>query len=209
MNCRRKQTLSASLMNALLSEVLDDLLDHTTSPQCTREGCAKLVVSGTALCVAHGGGKRCQCAPTPSTALRTAPMLSRSHMASAVDMAHGTNRWEGCAKGARGSTAYCVAHGGGKRCEQIGCSKAVTDRTTFCFEHGGGKQCLYDGCSKGARGATAYCRLHGGGRRCQMVECTKGAEGSTDYCSAHGGGRRCQLHGCGKVRTTCYPCQDG
>jgi hypothetical protein len=33
---------------------------------------------------------------------------------------------EGCAKLAQGSTGYCIAHGGGKRCQQEGCTVGVS-----------------------------------------------------------------------------------
>jgi hypothetical protein len=32
---------------------------------------------------------------------------------------------EGCSKWGKGSTRYCKAHGGGKRCQHEGCIKAA------------------------------------------------------------------------------------
>ena len=59
--------------------------------------------------------------------------------------------------------------------------------TNYCKAHGGGKRCREPGCTKGAEGSTNYCVAHGGGRRCQEPGCTKSAQGSTDYCKAHDG----------------------
>ncbi|CAA6659536.1 unnamed protein product [Spirodela intermedia] len=102
--------------------------------------------------------------------------------------AHGGGRrcvFEGCTKGAEGSTALCKAHGGGKRCLFEGggvCPKSVHGGTDYCVAHGGGKRCA-----------------HGGGRRCRSEGCGKSAQGSTDFCKAHGGGKRCSwATGCEK-----------
>ena len=56
---------------------------------------------------------------------------------------------EGCSKGAIGSTQYCAAHGGGRRCQEAGCTKAAQGGGTHhCVEHGGGSRCQKDGCTK-------------------------------------------------------------
>lgn len=38
----------------------------------------------------------------------------------------------------QGSTCYCIAHGGGRRCTYPGCGKGARDKF-FCAGHGGGK----------------------------------------------------------------------
>jgi hypothetical protein len=55
-----------------------------------------------------------------------------------------------CDKRAAGSTMFCSAHGGGKRCQYpAGCSKGAAGSTMFCIAHGGGKRCHYpDGCKQ-------------------------------------------------------------
>ncbi|AQK70017.1 uncharacterized protein [Zea mays] len=116
-------------------------------------------------------------------------------------IAHGGGRRcqkEGCNKGAEGRTIFCKAHGGGKRCERLGCTKSAEGRTDFCIAHGGGRRCSHDGCKRAARGRSGLCIKHGGGKRCQTLNCTKSAEGRSGMCIAHGGGRRCQYAGCGK-----------
>uniref|UniRef100_A0A0D9WQS3 WRKY19-like zinc finger domain-containing protein n=1 Tax=Leersia perrieri TaxID=77586 RepID=A0A0D9WQS3_9ORYZ len=105
---------------------------------------------------------------------------------------------EGCKKGAEGKTIFCKAHGGGKRCEHLGCTKSAEGRTDFCIAHGGGRRCSCDGCRKAARGKSGLCIKHGGGKRCQKQNCTKSAEGQSGFCIAHGGGRRCKHDGCTK-----------
>jgi hypothetical protein len=63
--------------------------------------------------------------------------------------------------------------------------------TRHCIAHGGGKHCQEEGCTKSALGDTGHCVLHGGGRRCQKEGCLKAAQtGGTPHCQAHGGGRR-------------------
>lgn len=111
--------------------------------------------------------------------------------------AHGGGKrctFEGCTKGAEGSTPFCKGHGGGKRCAFDGggvCPKSVHGGTLFCVAHGGGKRCAVPGCTRSARGRTDCCVRHGGGKRCQFGGCGKSAQGSTDFCKAHGGGKRC------------------
>lgn len=116
-------------------------------------------------------------------------------------IAHGGGRRcqrEGCKKGAEGKTIFCKAHGGGRRCEHLGCTKSAEGRTDFCIAHGGGRRCSRDGCRKAARGKSGLCIKHGGGKRCQKLNCTKSAEGQSGFCIAHGGGRRCKHDGCTK-----------
>ncbi|CAL9197326.1 unnamed protein product [Musa hybrid cultivar] len=104
----------------------------------------------------------------------------------------------GCNKGAESRAAYCKAHGGGRRCQQLGCTKSAEGKTDFCIAHGGGRRCGHPGCSKAARGKSGLCIRHGGGKRCTVEGCTKSAEGQAGRCISHGGGRRCQYQGCGK-----------
>jgi hypothetical protein len=86
---------------------------------------------------------------------------------------------------AQGGTPCCIAHGGGKRCEEAGCLKSAQGGTARCKAHGGGKRCEEAGCSKSARGATARCVAHGGGKRCEEAGCSKSAQGGTARCKAH------------------------
>lgn len=104
----------------------------------------------------------------------------------------------GCNKGAESRAAYCKAHGGGRRCQQLGCTKSAEGKTDFCIAHGGGRRCGHPGCSKAARGKSGLCIRHGGGKRCTVEGCTKSAEGQAGRCISHGGGRRCQYQGCSK-----------
>ncbi|GKE80043.1 hypothetical protein Tco_1550043 [Tanacetum coccineum] len=100
-----------------------------------------------------------------------------------------------------GSTLYCKAHGGGKRCVFADCTKGAEGSTPLCKAHGGGKRCLHDGggiCPKSVHGGTNCCVArgggkmctdccvkHGGGKRCKSENCTKSAQGSTEFCKAH------------------------
>ncbi|XP_076921143.1 uncharacterized protein LOC143582475 [Bidens hawaiensis] len=105
----------------------------------------------------------------------------------------------GCNKGAESRTAYCKAHGGGRRCQHLGCTKSAEGRTEFCIAHGGGRRCGHpSGCTKAARGKSGLCIKHGGGKRCKIEGCTRSAEGQIGLCISHGGGRRCQFQGCTK-----------
>lgn len=127
-----------------------------------------------------------------------------------------------CFKFAQGSTSFCVAHGGGKRCSEKNCIrsarggqfcsmhgggkrclfpeciKSAIGSTNYCISHGGGKRCLFKACSKSAIIPTLFCKAHGGGKRCQYPECKKSAQGTTNFCVMHGGGRRCTEIGCTK-----------
>ncbi|RZR77234.1 hypothetical protein BHM03_00002246 [Ensete ventricosum] len=106
----------------------------------------------------------------------------------------------GCNKGAESRAAYCKAHGGGRRCQQLGCTKSAEGKTDFCIAHGGGRRCGHPGCSKAARGKSGLCIRHGGGKRCTVEGCTRSAEGQAGRCisHAHGGGKRCIFEGCNK-----------
>nr|GEV38762.1 hypothetical protein [Tanacetum cinerariifolium] len=42
---------------------------------------------------------------------------------------------KGCSKGAESRTAYCKAHGGGRRCQYLGCTKSAEGRTEHCIAH--------------------------------------------------------------------------
>ncbi|XP_065043328.1 uncharacterized protein LOC135676278 [Musa acuminata AAA Group] len=107
-------------------------------------------------------------------------------------------QFPGCAKGARGSSGLCIAHGGGRRCQKEGCHKGAEGRTIFCKAHGGGRRCQYLGCTKSAEGRTDLCIAHGGGRRCSHEDCTRAARGKSGLCIRHGGGKRCQKENCTK-----------
>ncbi|RWW07620.1 hypothetical protein GW17_00028994 [Ensete ventricosum] len=121
--------------------------------------------------------------------------------ASSLCIAHGGGRRcqrPGCQKGAEGRTIYCKAHGGGRRCQHLGCTKSAEGRTDYCIAHGGGRRCSHPSCTRAARGKSGLCIRHGGGKRCQIENCTKSAEGCSGLCISHGGGRRCHFHGCTK-----------
>lgn len=107
-------------------------------------------------------------------------------------------RFNGCAKGARGASGLCIAHGGGQRCQKPGCGKGAESRTVFCKAHGGGKRCQKLGCTKSADSKTDYCIAHGGGRRCDNHGCSKAARGKSGLCIKHGGGKRCTADGCNR-----------
>jgi hypothetical protein len=51
----------------------------------------------------------------------------------------------------RGFVQRCIAHGGGKRCQEEGFPKsAFGGGTQRCKAHGGGKRCQEEGCLKSA-----------------------------------------------------------
>jgi len=106
---------------------------------------------------------------------------------------------KGCQKLAIGSTNFCMAHGGGNRCQMAKCKKGAVGGTEYCVGHGGGPRCQHSGCKKGGRGLTKYCKTHGGGLRCLFSGCKKSAaSGKLQFCITHGGGHRCQFQGCNK-----------
>jgi hypothetical protein len=154
-------------------------------------GCHKLIHSH-GLCVAHGGGKRCQYAGGCGTIARGSASYCVAHGGSRRCRYAG-----GCDKLIQ-TNGLCVRHGGGRRCQHAdGCRKSAVSTSSYCRAHGGGKRCQYTGgCGKGAESPTSYCVAHGGGRRCQHAGgCGKCAQGTTSYCKAHGGGKRCEHAG--------------
>jgi hypothetical protein len=97
--------------------------------------------------------------------------------------------FQGCTRGAEGSTPFCKGHGGGR---DVGvCPKSVHGGTSFCVAHGGGQRCIAPGCTKSARGRSDHCVKHGGDKRCRVDGCDKSVQGSMGLCKAHGGGKRC------------------
>jgi hypothetical protein len=111
----------------------------------------------------------------------------------------------GCGKCAQGSTDYCIAHGGGRRCTFPGCSKGARDKS-FCAGHGGGKRCAKTDCSKAAVGGSTFCTSHGGGKKCSEDGCLKSAQSPTLFCVRHGGGKTCSMEHCKKVRLFNFLC---
>jgi len=93
-------------------------------------------------------------------------------------------------------TDKCIAHGGGKRCQEKDCKNSARTASDKCTAHGGGKRCQEKDCKNSAQGATGKCIAHGGGKRCQEKDCKNSAQGATGKCVAHGGGKRCQENGC-------------
>ena len=102
-----------------------------------------------------------------------------------------------CLKFARSSdTMFCIAHGGGYRCQAVGCLKAsachgVGLAQSFCIKHGGGYRCDYQGpgeepCIRSAIGKTRLCKRHGGGKRCKHDHCKNPARSGSLYCRRHG-----------------------
>jgi hypothetical protein len=90
------------------------------------------------------------------------PNENNDHMPyRAVCGRHGKRGWGWCracvecASETQGTTDYCVAHGGGKRCQH-------TDEVTGAP------------CGKAAHGATDYCVVHGGGFRCEVPDAHSG-----------------------------------
>lgn len=158
---------------------------------CSYEGCTRGARGASGLCIAHGGGRRCQRLGCPKGA-EGKTVFCKAH--------GGGRRCQslGCTKSAEGRTEYCIGHGGGRRCSNEDCSRAARGKSGLCIRHGGGKRCKVENCTKSAEGVTSLCISHGGGRRCQYPDCTKGAQGSTVFCKAHGGGRRCTYLGCTK-----------
>ena len=75
----------------------------------------------------------------------------------------GARRPQGCSKpAASAGTQYCIAHGGGRRCQHEGCTKGAVKGggTQHCQARGGGRRCQHEGCSKSARApGSVYCRL--------------------------------------------------
>ncbi|KAF6162099.1 hypothetical protein GIB67_008228 [Kingdonia uniflora] len=164
---------------------------HGGGRRCERAGCHKGAEGRTVFCKAHGGGRRCQqLGCTKSAEGRTDHCI-----------AHGGGRRcsfiEGCTRAARGKSGLCIRHGGGKRCQVENCTKSAEGFSGRCISHGGGRRCHFAECTKGAQGSTMFCKAHGGGKRCTVDGCTKGAEGSTPYCKGHGGGKRCSWDGGG------------
>jgi hypothetical protein len=111
---------------------------------------------------------------------------------------------QGCSKRmASGGTPHCIAHGGGRRCQEAGCTEVAQGDTGACVAHGGGRRCQEAGCLKAAAsGGTPHCEAQGGGKRCQELGCTKATRaGGTPFCMAHGGGKRCREEDCFELVT--------
>ena len=146
--------------------------------KCTHfAGCRRVSQGSTGLCIAHGGGRRCE-----------AEGCTRGARDKHLCSAHGGGRRciiEGCGKAAVGGSPQCTSHGGGRRCGFEGCGKSAQSATAFCVRHGGGKQCCEPGCERVARGTTDRCAAHGGGKRCTLEGCGKAAVASTGFCRSH------------------------
>lgn len=132
-----------------------------SSRTCATAGCKELVSGRLKYCAKHSTSKKC--------------------------------RFEGCSKCAQVNlcNGRCPTHK--ILIPDFACTVCCNQGSTqFCIAHGGGRRCTIKGCSRAARDML-YCAGHGGGRRCESEGCTKGAVGSSKLCTAHGGGRRCQV----------------
>uniref|UniRef100_A0A7S2WEV9 WRKY19-like zinc finger domain-containing protein n=1 Tax=Mucochytrium quahogii TaxID=96639 RepID=A0A7S2WEV9_9STRA len=192
---REEKSADGQVTKILLTKDASGQLKRKRVKMCTFVGgCDRAARGSSALCISHGGGRRCTFSGCSNGA--------EGGNGSLYCKRHGGGRRckiESCTRSARGGTMYCISHGGGRRCEDDGCTKAAVGSTLFCISHGGGKRCQFAlGCTKAAQGSTNLCKSHGGGRRCQYPACFRSAEGSTRLCISHGGGRRCQFGGCGK-----------
>ncbi|KAG5178697.1 hypothetical protein JKP88DRAFT_168620, partial [Tribonema minus] len=101
----------------------------------------------------------------------------------------------GCNCGPKGSSLFCVKHGGGTRCSVLGCGRGAISNGR-CVAHGGGPRCLEVRCGNGATARSEYCVTHGGRRRCLKAGCSNGAQGGSDSCTTPGGGQRCEPECC-------------
>ncbi|KAI9996133.1 hypothetical protein PInf_013516 [Phytophthora infestans] len=152
--------------------------------QCRFKNCPKFSQGG-GLCIAHGGGYRCQ---TPFCAffnLRTCPDHGGSKRCGVT----------GCTRVAQGTSALCCAHGGGRKCSVKKCDKYDAGQG-LCLAHGGGRDCTTNGCTKKAI-RYGLCSGHGGRARCKVEGCEKYDRGQ-GKCKAHGGGYMCKMQGCKK-----------
>ncbi|KAG2864640.1 hypothetical protein PC113_g4387 [Phytophthora cactorum] len=152
--------------------------------QCRFENCPKFAQGG-GLCIAHGGGYRCQ---TPFCAffnLRTCPDHGGSKRCGVT----------GCTRVAQGTSALCCAHGGGRKCSVKKCDKYDAG-LGLCLAHGGGRDCTMNDCTKKAI-RYGLCSGHGGRARCKVEGCEKYDRGQ-GKCKAHGGGYFCKVQGCNK-----------
>jgi hypothetical protein len=109
-------------------------------PKCTR-----YAQGNTKLCIAHGGGRRCE-----------APGCTRSVQGARSQhcISHGGGKRceiPGCSRSARGRSNRCVHHGGGARCLASGCSKSAQRPSDYCISHGGGRRCMVPDCANNTR----------------------------------------------------------
>ncbi|KAL8207825.1 hypothetical protein R6Q57_007237 [Mikania cordata] len=186
----------------------------SSAKTCKFEGCGKGARDASGLCIAHGGGWRCQKPGCHKGAEgRTAYCKAhgggrRSRGKYGLCIRHGGGKRcqkENCTKSAEGLSGLCISHGGGHRCQFLactkGCAKGAEGSTPFSKGHGGGKRCTYEGggvCLTSVHGGTLFCVAHGGGKICTIPDCTRSARGRTNCCVRHGDGKRCQFGGCGK-----------
>lgn len=169
-------------------------------PRCSTPGCEKGAVSGgiPGLCIAHGGGRRCQMEGCPKSAAGPTNFCvahgggkrcahgdcNRQPNRGGFCSNHGVLRckYPNCTKVEKGG-GFCCRHGGGRRCQHEGCNKHNVGGG-FCIAHGGGRRCTYDGCAKQDIGK-GFCRQHGGGFPCEEDECNKLCLRGEKYCRNH------------------------
>ena len=88
---------------------------------------------------------------------------------------------EGCSKGARGSTGFCKAHGGGRRCQHEGCTTAATTGGTLQAARRIARRMAEAARRRAVPNRTkveqAIARRMARGKRCQEEGCTKSDQG--------------------------------
>ncbi|KAI3774547.1 hypothetical protein L1987_49105 [Smallanthus sonchifolius] len=150
------------VVSGFLAETVSD--QQTSSKKCefSRGGvwcshstdCSKGARGESGLWIKHGGGKKCVVDGWTRSAEGQAGLC----------VSHGRRcGYHGCKKGAQGSSMFCGVHGGGKLCALTGCTKGST---SFCKAQGGVKRCICGGEGKYeafARGRGDLCAGHGGG----------------------------------------------
>ncbi|KAM0905008.1 hypothetical protein ACQ4PT_017648 [Festuca glaucescens] len=162
---------------------------HGGAKRCTVSGCSKSAHGGTDFRVAHGGDPRCSHEGCSRAARGKWSDLCVRH-----GRGHHRCQFGECTSSAEGSSIFCKAHAGGKKCAVSGCtdSSATRGRTDYCVAHGGGKGCKFVNCTRIATGRTDYCATHGDlNSRCKFASCMRSADCSTDFCTEHAEPKRC------------------
>ncbi|KAK1646463.1 hypothetical protein QYE76_064268 [Lolium multiflorum] len=162
---------------------------HGGAKRCTVSGCSKSAHGGTDFCVAHGGDPRCSHEGCSRAARGRWSDLCVRH-----GRGHHRCQFGECTDSAEGSSIFCKAHAGGKKCAVSGCtdSSATRGRTDYCVAHGGGRGCKFMNCTRNAAGRTDYCATHGDlNSRCKFASCMRSADCGTDFCAEHAKPKRC------------------
>ncbi|KAF8643226.1 hypothetical protein HU200_066931 [Digitaria exilis] len=142
---QHQQCPTAEKSSSLFFRVVHSQQRSCNTKVCSYPECLKGARGSSGLCIAHGGGRRCQ--------RKAATKGQRVETISAKPMEVGGRcdyLWM-APRALKGRTDFCIAHGGGRRCSQEGCKRAARGEIWTLYQAWWREEMQKPNCTKSAR----------------------------------------------------------